>query len=159
QINNANHYTSQPLTAERVATLDRTKMVGFYKQVFANAADFTFFMVGAFKMDDALPLLAQYVGSLPSTGEKTSHFKDVGLQFPTKNETAMVEAGREPRGQTVMSFFADPGPDPIEQEQLIEANAVLEISLRDILREQLGQTYGVSASLNQALPQRGAGRI
>src|SRR5262249_2040845 len=92
-------------------------------------------------------------------GQQTSHFKDVGLQFPTKNETAKVEAGREPRGQTVMSFFADPGPDPVEQEQLIEATAVLEISLRDILREQLGQTYGVSASLNQALPQRGGGRI
>ncbi len=159
QINSANHYTTQPLTAERVATLDKGKMVGFYKQLFANAADFTFFMVGAFKVEDVIPQLAQYVGSLPSTGQRTSRFKDVGLRFPPAHETAKVEAGREPQGQTVISFFADPNPDPIEQEHLIEATTVLQIALRDILREELGQTYSVSAGLQQPLPQRGGGRV
>jgi zinc protease len=159
QVNMMNHYTTQPLTAERVATLDKNKLTAFYKQAFSNAADFTFFMVGAFKVDEVVPLLAQYIGSLPSTGRKTSHFKDVALSFPTAPQQAKVEAGREPRGQTVISFFADPSPDPLEQEQLIEATTVLETSLRDILREQLGQTYGVSAGLNQPLPQRGGGRI
>ena len=67
-INSSNHYTAQPLTAERVAALDKAKMSAFYKQRFANAADFTFFMVGAFKVDEALPLLARYVGSLPAAG-------------------------------------------------------------------------------------------
>jgi zinc protease len=159
QINSGNHYTAQPLTAERVAALDRSKMVGFYKQLFANAADFTFFMVGAFKVEDVVPKLAQYVGSLPSTGQRTSQFKDVGLHFPSSNETAKVEAGREPQGQTVISFFADPSPDPVEQEHLVEATTVLQIALRDILREELGQTYNVSAGLQQPLPQRGGGRI
>ena len=36
---------------------------------------------------------------------------------------------------------------------------MLEIALRDILREDLGQTYTVSAGLSQALPQRGSGHI
>jgi zinc protease len=159
EINSANHYTSQPLTAERLATLDKNKMTAFYKRAFSNAADFTFFMVGTFKVDEALPLLASYVGSLPSTGQRTSHFKDVGLTFPNASRTAKVEAGREPRGQTVISFFADPEPDPGEQEQLQEATLVLTSALRDILREELGQTYSVSANLAQALPQRGGGRI
>ena len=52
-------------------------MIAFYKARFANAADFSFFMVGAFKVDEAIPLLAQYIGSLPSTGKPTSQFKDV----------------------------------------------------------------------------------
>jgi zinc protease len=159
QVNSANHYPTQPLTAERVAALDKSKMVAFYKQVFANAADFTLFMVGAFKVDDVVPQLARYVGSLPSTGQKTSRFKDVGLRFPLSRETAKVQAGREPQGQTVISFFADPSPDPNEQEGLIEATTVLQIALRDILREELGQTYSVSAGLQQPLPQRGGGRI
>ncbi len=159
QVNSVNHYTVQPLTAERVAALDKGKMVGFYKQIFANAADFTFFMVGAFKVEDVIPQLAQYVGSLPSAGRRTSTFKDVGLRFPAANETAKVEAGREPQAQTVISFFADPSPDPVEQEHLIEATTVLQIALRDILREELGQTYSVSAGLQQPLPQRGGGRV
>src|SRR5207247_10890149 len=37
QINTSNHYTSQPLTAERIAALDRQKMLAFYRQRFSNA--------------------------------------------------------------------------------------------------------------------------
>jgi zinc protease len=159
QINTSNHYTAQPLTQERVDTLSREKMIAFYRERFANAADFTFFMVGAFKLDDAVPLLAQYIGSLPSTGKPTSSFKDVALHFPAATEQAKVELGREPRGQTVISFFADPTIDPMEQEQLIAATTVLDIALRDILREDLGQTYTVQVRLSQPLPQRGAGHI
>jgi zinc protease len=159
QVNTSNHYTSRPLTAERLATLNREKMLSFYRQRFSNASDFTFFMVGAFKVDEAVPLLAQYVGSLPASGPRTSTYKDVGIRFPQASEQARVELGREPRAQTVMSFFADPSEDPSEQEKVSEATTVLEIALRDILREDLGQTYTVSAGLAQGLPQRGGGRI
>ncbi len=159
QVNTSGHYTSQPLTPERVEALSREKMVAFYKDRFANAADFTLFMVGAFKVDDVLPLLAQYVGALPSTGKQTSQFKDVAMKFPDTSKQEKVEAGREPRGQTVISFFADPSPDPQEQEQIIAATTVLDIALRDILREDLGQTYTVGVGLSQSLPQRGGGHI
>jgi zinc protease len=159
QLNTCNHYTSQPLTAERIATIDRQKMVAFYHERFANAADFSFFMVGAFKVDEAIPLLTQYVATLPSTGRKTSQFKDVAMCFPASLERIRVEKGQEPRGQTVISFFADPPPDPVEQENVSAATTVLQTALRDILREDLGQTYGVSVGLAQLLPQRGYGRI
>jgi zinc protease len=159
QVNTSNHYTAQPLTPERVQALNREKMIAYYRDRFANAADFTFFMVGAFKVDEAIPLLAQYVGSLPSKAQPSSTFKDVGLHFPASTQSATVEAGREPRGQTVISFFADPSIDPMEQEQIIAATTVLDIALRDILREDLGQTYSVGVNLSQPLPQRGAGHI
>ena len=70
-----------------------------------------------------------------------------------------MEKGQEPRSQTVISFFADPPPDPREQESLAAATTVLDIALRDMLREDLGQTYTVSVGLSQPLPQRGAGRV
>jgi zinc protease len=159
QVNTSNHYTTEPMTAERIATLDREKMVAFYHQLFANAADFSFFMVGAFKTDEVIPLLARYVGSLPSTGQRTLKFKDVNLRFPDATQRVKVEQGREPRGQTVISFFADPAPDPVEQENINAATVVLDTALRDILREDLGQTYTVSVGLSQPLPQRGEGHI
>ena len=56
QVNTGNNYTAEPVTRERLAKLDRDAMVGFYKERFSNAADFTFMMVGAFKVDEALPL-------------------------------------------------------------------------------------------------------
>jgi zinc protease len=157
QVNSSNHYTADPLTAENIAALDRAKMLSFYRARFANAADFTFFMVGTFEIDSAIPLLARYVGTLPSTGKKTAEFKDIGVRFPAKIITDRVEKGREPQSRTVISFFADPSPDPVEQERVGAATTVLEIGLRDTLREELGQTYTVSVGLAQSLPQRGDG--
>jgi zinc protease len=159
QINSSNHYTAEPITAETIAALDRAKMTSFYRARFANAADFTFFMVGTFNVDAAIPLLARYVGSLPSTGKKTAAFKDIGVRFPAKVVTDRVEKGREPQSRTLISFYADPSPDPIEQERIGAATTVLEIALRDTLREELGQTYTVAVGLAQSLPQRGDGHI
>ncbi|MGB2714418.1 MAG: insulinase family protein [Vicinamibacterales bacterium] len=159
QVNTSGHYTSQPLTLDRIAKLDRDAVVRFYRERFANAADFTFVMVGAFKVDETVPLIAKYVGSLPTKGTATSKFHDMEIHFPTAVERAKVEKGREPRSQTVLSFAADPPLEENEQSRVDAATEVLEIALRDILREELGETYSVSVGLIQPLPQRGAGRI
>lgn len=159
EVNTSGHYTSAPLTPEAVAALDRGVMRRFYQARFGNAADFTLFLVGAFTPDTAVPLLAQYVGSLPSTGTRVSRFKDVGVAFPGGVQRVTVEKGQEPRSQTVLSFFADPTADPADQERIGAAATVLETSLRDMLREELGQTYTVSVGLSQQLPQRGGGHL
>ncbi len=158
-VNTGHHYSSRPLTLERIDKLDRAAMMSFYRARFANAADFTFYMVGAFKVEDAIPLVARYVGSLPSTGRAASRFKDIGLSFPEKVEKASVVKGSEPKALAVLSFFADPPLEENERTRVEAATDVLEIALRDILREELGETYSVSVGLQQPLPQRGDGRI
>jgi len=157
QVNTGNHYLSEPVTLERLAKLDRNAMAAFYKERFSNAADFTFLMVGTFKVDEALPLVARYVGSLPSKGTATSKAKDVGLKFPATIEKVTVEKGREPKVTTQISFFADPPQDSNELTRLTAATEVLDIALRDILREELGETYGVTVDFNQETFQRGGG--
>ncbi len=159
QILTMGHYTSRPLTVERIRALDRAAMVSFYRERFANAADFSLFMVGAFKVDEVLPMLTRYVASLPSTKTATSRFKDVGISFPSKAEQARVEKGKEPKSQTVVSYFADPPIEENEQTRVEAVTEVLEIALRDILREELGETYSVSVGLSQLTPQRGGGHI
>ena len=143
EVNTGGHYSAKPLTPERIAKLDRSAMTSFYKARFANAADFTFFMVGAFKIDEVLPLVAKYVGSLPSTGTASAAFKQMGAAFPQKIVREQVAKGREPRAQTILSFAAEPPLEENEQSRVEAATDVLEIALRDILREELGETYGV----------------
>ena len=158
QVNTSGHYTSAPLTAERIASLDRQKMLAFYRQRFSNASDFTFFMVGAFKVDEVLPLVAQYVGGLPSTGPARNDVKDVGIRFPASTVREAVEMGREPRSNVAISFYAEASSDPVEAENVVAATTVLDIALRDVLREALSQTYTVSVSQGgPGLPQRGGG--
>lgn len=159
QVNTGNNYTAEPVTRERLAKLDRAAMAAFYKERFANAADFTFFLVGAFTIDEALPLVARYVGSLPSTGTPSSKPVDVGLKFPSSVEKVLVEKGREQKVTTVLSFFADPPQDPAEITRVSTAADVLEIALRDILREELGETYNVGVGFSQEPHQRGGGHV
>jgi zinc protease len=158
QINTSNHYTSEPLTEERIGKLDRAKMLSYYKQRFSNAADFSFFMVGAFKTDDVLPLVAQYVGGLPTTGPARTDVKDIGIRFPASAVRDGVQMGREPRANVVMSFFAEQSSDPVEAENVAAATVVLDTALRDVLREDLSQTYTVSVGQGgPGLPQHGGG--
>ena len=160
QVNSSDHYTSIPLTVDRINQLDRSKMTAFYHDEFSNAANFTFFMVGSFTLDDAVPLLARYVGGLPSTGKATAAYKDVGLTFPSTPQRAEVRKGTEPKAETVVSFSADPpANDPMEQERVLAATDVLETDLRDILRQELGQTYTVSVDIAQEVPQKAGGRV
>jgi zinc protease len=151
-LNSGGHYMTRPLSAEVIASLDRETMAQAFRSRFANAADFTFFVVGAFDPQAIRPLLEQYVASLPSTGERRTSVEPLGFEFPAGTETLTVERGREPRSETVLTFFAD--TDGNEREEWLAGSAadLLQIKLRDILREDLGGTYGVSAGYSSLMP-------
>jgi zinc protease len=159
QVNTSNHWSAKALTVADIQALDLEALQRFYRERFANAADFTYFIVGAFTMDEIMPLLERWVATLPSTGKKTSAFRDIGVRFPASASTDEVRKGREPRGQTVISFFADTRLDELEMHRARAAASLLGIRLRDILREELGGTYGVSVSYDNSLPLPGYGAM
>jgi zinc protease len=157
RINTVDHYSARALRLEDLARLDAGKMLSFYKQAFANAANFTFFFVGTFTVDAVTPLIEQYLGSLPSTGKADARNGDFRLEFPRTIVRETVIKGQEPRSQTVITFFADTGLEELETHRLQAATEVLEMRLRDILREQLGGTYSVGVSYSNTSPQPGYG--
>jgi zinc protease len=158
QVNTSDHPTSRAMGLEDVANLSVDQMRFHYESRFANAADFTFFFVGAFDIDTVIPLLESYLGSLPSTGLAMSASGALGLEFPNSIEREVVRKGREPQSQTVMSFFADTGLEELEMHRLRAATTVLEIRLRDLLREELGGTYSVGVGYSNNQPEFGYGR-
>ena len=158
-INTVNHCTSRELTLDSLKELNPDRMLEFYQQRFANAADFTWFVVGAFKVDEVAPLFAAYIGALPSTGKATSKRGDLKIQFPTSVVREVVNRGQEPRSQTTVTFFADTKIDEMEDHRLGAAVRVLQGRLRDILREQLGGTYSVGAGYSSTSPEPGYGIV
>lgn len=159
QVNSSNHYSAQPFTMADVPALNLDTMRSFFNARFANQADFTYFFVGAFTVEEITPLLEKWVASLPSTGKKTSAARDMGIKFPAAIVREEVKKGKEPASQTVMTFFADPGFDEFEMHRLRAATSVLNIRLREILREELGGTYGVSAGFSNTPPIKGYGTL
>jgi zinc protease len=156
-VNTVNNYTARSMKPEDVDTLDQAKMEAFYKSQYANAADFTFFFVGALDVDQISPLLATYVASLPSQGRASSTLGNMRLQFPTEVKKEVVNKGQEPKSQTVITFFSDTGLNELEMHRLRAATAILERHLRDQLREELGGTYSVGVDYSNTLPQGGYG--
>ena len=142
-----------------VPNLNLDAMRSFYNARFGNAADFTYFFVGAFTEAEITPLLEKWVASLPSTGKKTSAARDMGVRFPAAVVKEEVKKGKEPASQTVISFFADPGLDEFEMHRARAAASVLSIRLREILREELGGTYGVSVGFSNSPPLKGYGAM
>ena len=156
-VNTSGHYTSRRLQLEDVARLSPVSMRAYYAARFANAADFTFFFVGSFTVDEITPLLEQYVASLPSTGASTATSGALGLQFPSRIQRDTVNRGQEPSSRTIVSFFADTGLDEIEAHRARAAASVVEMRLRDILREELGGTYSVRVGYSDTAPEPGYG--
>jgi len=153
QVNTSGHYTADAPAPADVPGLDLEAMRGFYQARFRNAADFQFFFVGAFDLDETVPLIERWIGGLPSTGTRSTTIKDMAIRFPDGVVREEVRKGREPASQTIMSFFADTGLDELEMHRARAAASLVGMRLREILREQLGGTYGVGVFYRNLLPQ------
>jgi zinc protease len=151
------HYSVRPMRSEDIGRIDADRMSAFYAARFRNAADFTFFFVGTFTVDQVTPLLTTYLASLPSTGRAESRGRDMGLHFPEMVQRETVRKGQEPRSQTAIMFFTDTGLDELETHRLRAATSILQMRLRDVLREELGGTYSVGVVYSDTSPQAGYG--
>lgn len=159
EVNTLGHYSSKPLTLADLPSLKLPVMRQYYTARFANAADLTFIFSGAFTVDGITPFLTRYLASLPSTGKATGQVVDTHIGFPADVRRVTVKKGKEPKAQTVMSFFADTGLDEMEMHRLRAACSVLEMRLTEILREQMGGTYGVNVGYTDNLPVKGYGLV
>jgi zinc protease len=157
RLNTLDHYSSRSMKVEDLPRLNADRMHAFYEARFRNAADFTFFFVGAFDVDEITPLLTRYLGSLPSAGKPTAALGNLRLQFPTGVQRETVKKGQEPRSQTSITFFADTNLDEFESHRLRAATSILQNHLREVLREELGGTYSVGVGYSDMAPQPGYG--
>jgi zinc protease len=140
-----NHPRARMMTPEMVDQMNLDKSFAFYKDRFSDASDFTFVFVGSFDVESMKPLVTQYLASLPATHRKET-WKDIGLRKPTGVVEKRVDKGLEPKSRAELVFS---GPFQYNQDQRVAIRAmaeVLEIRLRESLREDLGGTYSVSAS-------------
>ncbi len=117
----------------------------FYRDRFADASDFTFHFVGTFDLDGIRPLVETYLGGLPNLG-RMENWVDHGVDPPPGVIEKTVYKGIEPQSTTRIIFAGD-GEYSLEESTAIGAMAdILQIRLRELLREDLGGTYGVGVS-------------
>ncbi len=144
QVTMAQHsLRAQPISSALVDRISLSKSFDFYKERFADASDFTFVFVGNLNPDSVKPQIAKWLGSLPSTGRKET-WRDTRIRPPTGVVERVVKKGLEPKARTAIIFT---GPFEYTRENryhLTALSELLNIKLREALRENLGGTYGVS---------------
>ena len=139
------HPFARPPRAEDIDEIDLDESFGFYNDRFADASDFTFYFVGAFELEGIRPLVEQYLGALPTLGREET-WRDLGIDPPSGVIEKVVRKGVEPQSQTRIIFAGDAEYTREASAVLGSLADVLEIRLRELLREDLGGTYGVGVS-------------
>jgi zinc protease len=126
---------------ENFGMIDEQRALDIYKERFGNANGFTFVLVGKFDVATIKPLIATYLGSLPSTQQKSS-FKDVGLR-PVKGVVKKeIKKGTEPKSYIRMFWNGEAPFSDAEQLKVQALTEVINIKLIESLREELSGIYG-----------------
>jgi len=130
--------------------IDLDRSFAIYKEQFADANDFNFIFTGSFDIEKIKPLLATYIGSLPSAG-KPAAFVDNGVRRITGNTELAVKKGTEPKSLIVAVYS---GELPYSDDLSLKAKAlteILNIKIIEDLREKMGAIYGggISGGLNK----------
>ncbi|MDY7096202.1 MAG: insulinase family protein, partial [Acidobacteriota bacterium] len=89
--------------------------------------------------------LTTYLGALPSTGREES-WRDIGVAFPTEPTTFEVRQGLEPLAGVRLALFGDATWNTRQRRRMNLLEDVLQLRLREVLREEQGRTYGVSVA-------------
>ncbi len=134
-------------TVEEIEALQIEEMVSFYRERFADGGDFDFVFVGAFELDEMRPWVEQWLAALPDV-EGEESWRDLGIDPPEGRVEKTVLKGVEPQSQTVMVFTGDFEYTALNRLRIRSMAEILQVRLRETLREELGGTYsvGVNAS-------------
>jgi zinc protease len=132
-------------TEQDIEQVNIDRLYEIYKDRFADASDFTFFIVGAFKIDSIKPLIENYLAGLPSTKRQES-WKDLGIRPPARKTDVPAYKGNDPKS-VVGIYFESAAPwDPAEDHVLESLGQLLSVRYIDVIREELSGAYTVGAS-------------
>ncbi len=145
------HPRARPLTPDMLDELDLGQMFSIYRDLYGDASNFTFLLVGNVEPATLRPLVELWLGSLPASGRRQVP-RDVGPQQFTGQLDRTIHKGIAPQSQTVL-VIAGSTPWSREDAHLLSSvGELLEMRLLDRLREDLGGTYAVS--VNTAFSRR-----
>ncbi len=136
------HPRRRPISVELLEEMDLGKSFEFYMDRFADASDFTFVFVGNIDIDTLRPLVATYLASLPNI-DRDETWRDEGVVPPRGVIRKEVRRGVEPKSRTSIVFSGGLDYESPEENALGAMAEVLQTRLREVMREELGGTYGV----------------
>ncbi|MEX2445410.1 MAG: insulinase family protein [Alkalispirochaeta sp.] len=134
-----------PLTEEDVEQVDLARIEEIYIDRFDDPADFALFFVGSFEMEEMEELVERYLAAIPASDTARETVPEDRYPRPEGIAADTMYAGSEPVAQLLMVLH---GPYQWSQEENHRFNSmtsVLNMRLREEIREALGGAYSVGA--------------
>lgn len=129
-----------PPSLQKLDNINLDRVYEIYKDRFADASGFTFVFTGSFNPDTIIPLLEQYLGSLPSLN-RHEKARDLGIHIPKGRLVKKVYKGTENKA-TVRLVFSGNYQFSAENNQLLNAlGEIMQIKVLQRLREAEGEVY------------------
>ncbi len=130
---------------EIIDSLDLERAFAIYQERFADFSDFTFIFVGNFDLEQMVDWSQRYLGNLPSL-DRAETWLDVAPDPPTGVVEVPVYRGQDEQSLTTI-LFTGPSEDSLDRRlHLRMLEMILDILMREELREELGGVYAFSAS-------------
>jgi zinc protease len=133
---------------ETPATVDQWNLatsLAFYKARFADASNFTFVFVGSFTPEAIKPLVETYIASLPATHAHET-WRDLGIALPSGVVDKTIQKGIAPKSEVALVFSGPFEYDDAHRLALRTMTLVLQSRLFDTIRQELGETYSITAT-------------
>lgn len=139
-------YNGNPLAPTQIPKpsnydkINLERSLAIYKELTSDANDFTFIMVGNIDVEAIKPLLATYIGSLPSKGG-IGKIGDNGVRVSKGVKDFTVYKGKEQKS-FILNIYS--GEVPYSEDLAFQAemlSEILNIKIIEDLREKIGGIY------------------
>ena len=130
---------------EDIQNINYDRVLDMQKQLYGNAKDFTFYFVGNYDEKVLLPLIEQYIASLPNKGMKLKNQKIPYAKGEVKN--IFTKAMENPQSQAREMWFVKLPAYTLKTAVLADISArLLEMKYLRSIREELSAAYSTGAS-------------
>ncbi len=133
------------LTLRTLDEIDPSTAFSIYKQAYSDAGAFTFFLVGNLDLKKVRHFVEQYLASLPSSGVHTT-WANEHIAPPQGVIEKHVYKGVEPKSSVNIAITGSFDWSLQHRFDIQELAEVLNIKLREDLREDKSGVYGVGVS-------------
>jgi zinc protease len=140
-FSNNDHPRRKFVTMPELEKVDFDAAFDFYGERFADAGDFTFVFVGNVDVARMKDLSTKYLASLPSKGRKES-WKDPRISHPKGVKSFELRKGQDPKSFVYITYHGTAKWSPEAEDDLDMLAEVLDIRLREVLREEMSGVYG-----------------
>ncbi len=131
-----------PLNAKMLTGANYDNMFAAAKKIFSNASDFTFVFVGNIDEATIMPLLEQYIATLPATGKASPKAPIYPIQFRQGKYTMSFKKEMNTPSTLYNNVISGPSKCNAQEEINVDiAGNILSNIFTETIREKLGAAY------------------